>query len=259
MKFSRELVEKPWGRSVLPPPFPSSDGKVGEVWFTSAEALPLMVKYLFTSEPLSIQVHLDDVQARARGEVRGKMECWYILDAAPGARLGLGLTHAVTADELRKAALEGSIEQLTDWRPVSAGDFLFVPPGTIHAIGADITLLEFQSSEGLTYRLYDYGRPRELHLDDGISVAKAEPYPDDLVQRVDPAATTTLVKGDHFDIAHVLPEDAPIIFSDRRRWLMPLEGEVRAAGDVATYGECLLAEPGAPVEASGRLLIGVEP
>src|SRR5205823_13170573 len=109
-------------------------------------------------------------QARARGLPRGKSECWYILEAEPGAVLGLGLTREAAADELRAAALDGSIEELISWRPVRAGDFISVPPGTIHAIGAGISLLEIQQNADVTYRLYDYGRPRELHLDDGIAV-----------------------------------------------------------------------------------------
>ena len=172
MKLQRRYVEKPWGRTELPPMFdPPAGERIGEVWFTDGAELPLLAKYIFTSERLSVQVHPDDEQARARGLAQGKSECWYILDAEPGATLGLGLTREVGSDELRAAALDGSIEQLMDWRAVAAGDFFFVPSGTIHAIGAGISLLEFQQNADVTYRLYDYGRPRELHLDDGMAVA----------------------------------------------------------------------------------------
>src|SRR4029079_19231988 len=114
--------------------------RIGEVWFTGASDKPLLVKYLFTSERLSIQVHPSDEQARARALPRGKSECWYILDAEPGATLGLGLKLELSPDELRAAALDGSIEQLMDWRAVRAGDFFLVPAGTIHAVGAGISL-----------------------------------------------------------------------------------------------------------------------
>src|SRR4051795_5798349 len=199
MKLERRYVEKPWGRTELPPMFDSPVGeRIGEVWFTDGAELPLLAKYIFTSERLSIQVHPDDAQARARGLPQGKSECWYILDAEPGATLGLGLQHEVGSDELRAAALDGSIERLMDWRPVAAGDFIFVPSGTIHAIGAGISLLEFQQNADVTYRLYDYGRPRELHLDDGIAVASAKPFADRLLQPPSGTEQKTLGHGAHF-------------------------------------------------------------
>ena len=177
VKLQSHVVEKPWGRTDLPPTFENTSTEpVGEVWFDApaGQDLPLLVKYIFTSEKLSVQVHPNDEQAHARGLARGKNECWYILDAQEGSSLGLGLHSAVSADELRNAAVDGSIEHLMDWKPVAAGDFFYVPAGTIHAIGAGITLLEVQQNSDVTYRLYDYGRPRELHLDDGIAVAKPE-------------------------------------------------------------------------------------
>lgn len=258
MKLNREFVEKPWGRTQLPPPFPSPGGKIGEVWFTSAQPLPLLVKYLFTSERLSIQVHPNDEQARERGIANGKTECWYILDAEPGATLGLGLMREVGKDELRDAAVDGSIEELMNWRPVKAGDFLFVPAGTIHAVGAGISLLEFQQNDGVTYRLYDYGRPRELHLDDGIEVVEPIPYPEHLAHRVDPVNTRVLVQDPHFSLVHVAEgNQAPRIFATQRRWIMPLEGQVRSGADKAGPGECLLLEPNEQLETDGgRLLIG---
>lgn len=258
MKLDRQFVEKPWGRTQLPQPFPSSGAKVGEVWFTSPEPMPLLVKYLFTSERLSIQVHPNDEQARERGVANGKTECWYILDAEPGATLGLGLTREVSKEELRAAALDGSIEQLMSWKPVSAGDFLFVPAGTIHAVGAGISLLEFQQNEGVTYRLYDYGRPRELHLEDGIAVCEPIPYPAHLGHRVDPGATRVLVQDPHFSLVHVAEgNEAPRLFQTQRRWVMPLEGRVRSGGDEAGPGECLLLEPGEELQTDGgRALVG---
>jgi mannose-6-phosphate isomerase len=253
MKLERRYVEKPWGRTRLPDAFDAPPGKrIGEVWFVGADEAPLLAKYLFTGERLSIQVHPDDEQATARGLQRGKTECWYMLDAEPGATLGLGLRREVSLDELRASALDGSIEDLMDWRPIRAGDFFFVPPGTIHAIGGGISLLEFQQNSDVTYRLYDYGRPRELHLDEGIAVAKAQPYPDALAQHPTANQRRTLVEGPPFTLAQTDND----IFEDRQRWIIPLEGEARSAGDKAGPGDCLLVGPGQRTEIDGRVLIG---
>lgn len=226
--------------------------RIGEVWFTGAGDQPLLVKYLFTSERLSIQVHPNDEQARARGLPNGKSECWAILDAERGATLGLGLKREVSADELRAAALDGAIENLLDWRPVRAGDFFMVPAGTIHAVGAGISLIEFQQNSDVTYRLYDYGRPRELHLDDGVSVARSGRYPDSLAQHLDPSEQRTLVDGPQFILVHA---DSDVL-ADRKRWVIPLEGKFIANGERAGPGDCLLLERGDRLEAEGRMLIG---
>lgn len=254
MKFDRRYVEKPWGLAALPPMFdPPAGKKIGEVWFTGGGDLPLLLKNLFTSERLSVQVHPDDGYARAHGHPHGKTECWYVLGAQPDSTIALGLLHPVSKDELRAAALDGSIEQLMDWKPVRTGDFFFVPPGTIHAIGSGISLLEFQQNIDLTYRLYDYGRPRELHLDDGIAVSDPAPYPSELSRHLTGDEIITLVDGPHFTLVHST-EDA---LRDRQRWIIPIEGEVRSGGERAGAGDCLLAKPGDALESEGaRLLIG---
>ena len=241
MKLARHYVEKPWGRTELPAAFDAPAGKrIGEVWFEGGPDLPLLAKYIFTSERLSIQVHPDDDQARARGLKQGKSECWLIVDAEPGAVLGLGLKREVSKDELRAAALGGSIEELMDWRPVAAGDFVYVPAGTIHAIGAGISLLEFQQNSDVTYRLYDYGRPRELHLDDGLDVSIAGPFGGDIQHLSD--EDRTLVDGPHFTLKLAL-QDA---LQNRQRWVMPLD-----------CADCYLLEPGERFDANGkRMLIG---
>ncbi len=253
MKLERHYVEKPWGRTELPAIFEAPAGKrIGEVWFSSSGDKPLLVKYLFTSARLSIQVHPNDEQARARGLARGKSECWYILEAEPGATLGLGLKRDVPKAQLRSAALDGSIEELMDWRPVRTGDFFMVPPGTIHAIGGGISLLEFQQNSDVTYRLYDYGRPRELHLDDGIAVASASPYPDALATHLWASEDYNLVDGPQF----VLRSTGKDAFFDRERWVIVLDGTARSAGDSAKPGDCLLLLPGERLAATGRMLIG---
>lgn len=179
-RLASRPVERIWGRRTLPPGFPAPEPggePIGEIWFedpAGAEA-ELLVKYLFTSEKLSIQVHPDDAAAQARGYPRGKDEAWFIVDAEPGARIGLGLIHEVSKDALRAAALDGSIEQLLDWRPVEAGDIIYSPAGTIHAIGAGLSLIEIQQNLDLTYRFYDYGRPRALQLEEALAVADPRP------------------------------------------------------------------------------------
>jgi mannose-6-phosphate isomerase len=252
MRLDRRYVEKPWGRASLPPQFdPPPGARVGELWLAGAADLPLLVKYIFTSERLSIQVHPNDAQARRRGLPHGKGECWYVIDAEPGAVLGLGPTRAVEAEELRLAALDGSIEQLIGWRPVGAGDFVLVPPGTIHAIGAGITLLEIQQNLDVTYRLYDYGRPRELHLEDAIDVAVRTPFDSRLVQHLPAGEERTLVDGTPFTLVSASADPMP----DRLRWLVPLSGQLKTASDLVTAGGCLLAAPGERVSCEGAWLL----
>ena len=166
---------------MLPPPFTAlakGGTRIGEIWFEDEDGSPhpLLIKYLFTSERLSIQVHPDDAAAQAAGLASGKDEAWLILATDPGATIGLGLERRVTPEALRSAALDGSIEQLVDWREVAPDDFIYSPAGTIHAIGAGVSLVEIQQYADVTYRLYDYGRPRELHLDEGMRVAYPEPF-----------------------------------------------------------------------------------
>lgn len=260
MKLRTELVEKPWGRTDIPPLFANPDGrKIGEVWFTSDDEQPLLLKWLFTGERLSVQVHPNDAQARDRGLLRGKTECWYIVDAEPGATLGLGLVREAGEDDLRAAALDGSIEDLLDWRPVAAGEFFFVPPGTIHAIGAGLTLIEFQQNADVTYRLYDYGRPRELHLEDGVSVSLRAPYPPELAAKVG-CGPQVLANGPNFSLIQAVDGLAPLDgLSERRRWIIPVEGVVTSNAERAGPGECLVIEPGAALDFAGaRVLIGVE-
>lgn len=260
MKLERRQVEKPWGRTELPEMFGSTGGRrVGEIWFTDERDLPLLVKYIFTSERLSIQVHPNDEQAHARELPSGKEECWYILDAEPGAALGLGLKQKLTPDAVREAVLDGSIEQLMDWKPVQPGDFFYVPAGTVHAIGGGLALLEFQQNADITYRLYDYGRPRELHLDDGIAIAQLDPYRIECGRHIAPNQAAVLVNGPLFSLVQTVGGESPVETRNRRRWVMPLDGEVHADGESAGPGECLLIKPGSSIDlGAGRVLIGVE-
>ena len=250
--LATKRVEKPWGRDHLWPGFPDpapGAGKVGEVWFQTphAAAPELLIKYLFTSEKLSVQVHPDDTAARAAGYPRGKDEAWVILAAEPHATIALGTKAPMTKEALRAAALDGSIEHLLDWKPVKAGDFIYSHAGIIHAIGPGLTLVEVQQNVDLTYRLYDYGRPRALHLEAGVAVA--DPVPFVPLPTPAPAPTpashdrTILAEGPKFVIERwraghrivTLPEGTT-------GWFVPIAGEGVADGVAWKAGECLTFE-----------------
>ncbi|WP_421850078.1 class I mannose-6-phosphate isomerase [Novosphingobium sp.] len=239
-------VEKPWGRDQLPAPFMVPYGKrIGEIWFEPVEDVyTLLVKYIFTSEKLSVQVHPDDAQAKELGEYdTGKEECWLVIDAEPGATLGIGFREPVGAEAMRVAALDGSIEDLLVWHPVRAGDFFYIPAGTVHAIGAGVSLIEIQQNSDITYRLYDYGRPRPLHLDKGITVAKGEPYAPALHRHLAPTGTVELARGPYFTAHRVegAPDAALLAEYDGPMLVLPRRGEVELAGDVLRPGECAAA------------------
>jgi mannose-6-phosphate isomerase len=128
------------------------------------EEFPLLVKMLFPKEKLSVQVHPDDALAQHYGEPRGKTECWYALAAEPGAAVALGLKPGSSEEEIRAAIEAATLEELMVWLPVHKGDMIYVDAGTVHAIGPGAVILETQQTSDLTYRMYDYGRGRELHL-----------------------------------------------------------------------------------------------
>jgi mannose-6-phosphate isomerase len=179
IKLQERRLEKPWGATKLQPWFSDSAKKIGEVWFESEEPLPILVKFLFTSENLSVQVHPDDNYAGEHENSPGKTEMWYILRAEPEARIALGFRERVTASRVRAAIGDGSIEHLLRWHAVRAGDCFFTPAGTVHSIGAGIALCEIQQQSDVTYRLYDYGRQpaRSLHIEQALAVANLGPHP----------------------------------------------------------------------------------
>jgi mannose-6-phosphate isomerase len=164
-RLTPRLVPKVWGSTHLQPWYPSAAEKIGEVWFESEPKPPLLVKFLFTTENLSVQVHPE-----------GKTEMWHILAAEPGAKIAAGFREPITEQRLRESALSGEIENLLEWFEARPGDTFFIPAGTVHAIGAGLTLCEIQQWSDTTYRLFDYGRPRELHLDQGARVSKLGPH-----------------------------------------------------------------------------------
>ena len=242
-KLATKIVDKPWGKRGLDPRFGvDPDRQVGEIWFEPPEGrdLDVMVKYLFTTERLSIQVHPDDETARKRGNPRGKDECWIVLDVAEDAELGIGTAHEMRRDELIESARDGSIVGLLDWKRPSKGDFIYNPAGTIHALGPGLTVLEIQQAVDLTYRLFDYGRPRELHLDEAADVVDPRPHHHELDTRVG-GESKLLVNGPHFGVAWCVGEPPELPKRMRDVQLLPIDQPV----GVVKPGECALIEEGA--------------
>jgi mannose-6-phosphate isomerase len=167
IRLAPSLREKVWGKTHLSPWFPDSAKPIGEAWYLADRELPLLVKLLFTSQRLSVQVHPDDGED---GE-RGKTEMWHILEAGPEAAIALGFREPLSRERLLEAARTGELEHLLNWIPVKPGETYFTPAHTVHAIGAGIVLCEIQQNSDVTYRLWDYGRPRELHVEKAVRIA----------------------------------------------------------------------------------------
>ncbi len=255
-RLTTRRVDKVWGRHELWPgfddPAPGED-PVGEIWFedtrpdrTNADP-DLLVKYLFTAEKLSVQVHPDDAMAQAQGRARGKDEAWIVLAAEPDATIGIGLTRTLDTDELRAAALDGSIERLLDWRPVTGGDVFYSPSGTIHAIGAGVTLIEVQQNSDTTYRLYDYGRPRALHLEESIAAAHAVPYVAPFAPYEIAPGRTQLTGGPAFVLERWTGARSASIDADGPVWIVPIAGAGDADGTPIAPGGVWLAEGRTPM------------
>ncbi len=202
-----EFVERPWGARDLSPIYPGHrcEKPVGEVWLTGdenrvgngplagrtlgelcreygralvgesareTERFPLLIKFLFPREKLSVQVHPDDEAARRAGQPCGKTECWYVLAADPGAQVALGLKPGTTREQLARAIQEVRAEELLNWVDIHAGEMIYVDAGTVHTIGPGSILVETQQNSDTTYRLYDYGRPRQIHIEQGLAATK---------------------------------------------------------------------------------------
>lgn len=245
--------ERVWGRTDLTPYFAeiSGNGPIGEAWFTSeanrtsdgrtlgelvraqpeilgtgADAkhpglVPLLMKLLFTTARLSVQVHPDDEYAERHHKSLGKTEAWYVLDAQPPGELAVGFRQALTPQQLKDAAQSGEIENLLDWRKVHAGDVIFTPAGTVHAIGAGLTICEIQEQSDITYRLYDYGRPRELHLEHGVRVAHLGPHMFSPAPVALAGWRTELLECPYFRIERLRPK-RPIRFNSQSSYYMLL-------------------------------------
>jgi len=247
-----EIKRKPWGSiDLLPWNDTSTDGKpVGELWFQRMDAAApdtaLLLKLLFTTEPLSLQVHPDDAFARSIGLANGKTEAWYILSARPDAQIARGLKHMLSSSQLRSAIADGSIVDMVQWHPARAGDVVFVPAGTIHAIGAGIILAEIQQRSDATFRLFDYGRQRELHVDHAVAVAVAGAAPRQSPSLQFDEARKAVVVDAHFVLEQVefLPGSIWTIEVEREAWLLAIGGSARIGSIKLTPGEAIFAKDG---------------
>jgi mannose-6-phosphate isomerase len=238
-KLATTPYEKVWGSPHTEPWLANPAGrKIGEIWFAASAEVPLLLKLLFTSERLSVQVHPKDDYAREHENSRGKTEMWHILRADPGAQVALGLREKLSAERLREVSLSGEIETLLNWVPARKGDTFFVPAGTIHAIGGGLVLCEVQQLSDVTYRLYDYGRPRELHLDRGMDVADTAPRNGD--------ATSTLPVGCEYFRTERLPVTGVVrsVPRSKNTLYVALEGEGRIGSEPFRAGEAWEAAGG---------------
>ena len=242
-----KFVERIWGSPTLEPLFPTpASGRIGEVWFPETmpgAAASLLVKFIFTTENLSVQVH--------PGGATGKTEMWHILKAEPGASVAVGLKQLVDPETFRAACLSGEVEELLSWVPVVPGDSVFVPAGTVHAIGAGITLCEVQQNNDVTYRLYDYGRPRELHLEAGLAVSHLTTHPG--VASIDGERLAT---SEYFEV------DRWTVTGSRQTsagWLVVLEGSGTVDGHAVRPGDVWKLDQPATVAGTLEVIHAREP
>jgi len=278
--------ERVWGWETLAPYFANAplSERIGEVWFTFEEnatssnqplgellkqhpailgnaaspkhpgICPILVKLLFTTSRLSVQVHPDDEYAYKHHGSLGKTEAWYVLDAQPPGELAVGFRERISPERLREAAQSGEIENLLDWRKVQAGDVIFTPAGTVHAIGAGLTICEIQENSDITYRLYDYGRPRELHLEHGAKVSHLGPLEHQAAARALTPWRDALVESTYFRMERLRPA-GPIQMPAGLAYyhlLICVKGTGSIAGRAATAGQAWLV----PADADGFSLDG---
>lgn len=276
--------ERVWGVEKLPDWYaqPEAGKPVGEAWLTAetcvvdagrfagaslaemtrrfprefaggdAEEFPLLVKTLFPKEKLSVQVHPNDAQAEVLGLGRGKTECWYVLHAEPGAELALGFREEISADEIRAAIVDGTLEEKLNYLQVKTGDMVFVDAGTVHSIGPGMVILETQEYSDITYRLYDFGRPRELHVDAGLAVARTSSSAG-LVKPVEMDGFVRLVASDYFVVDRFAASDggAALGMSSKMQMLFAL-GEGLSVSGVKLDPWRVLVLPAEGVEYSVR-------
>jgi mannose-6-phosphate isomerase len=243
-------VPKPWGSTDLRPWNEHSEEGVpiGEVWFQrtdeKATDSALLLKILFTNEALSIQVHPDDAFAHSIGLPHGKSEAWYILSALPNARIALGLKRRVSPTELRASIESGAIAQLVQWRTIRTGDSMSVSAGTIHAIGSGIVVVEIQQRSEATFRMFDYGRPRELHIDYAVAAARGEQAERQAPLRKLTKQRTLLVANRHFVLERFeLPPGSDWeLAAPGETWLFVLEGRAWVGALDACRSEAIFLE-----------------
>ena len=243
------FLPKPWGVTDLRPwSNAHQKSNIGEIWYERsspvAVAPTLLLKLLFTSQPLSIQVHPDDAYARSIGLPNGKAEAWYVLNATPDAKIALGLNRHLSPQQLRQAIDDGSISELVTWRAVCAGDTIFVPTGTIHAIGAGVVIAEIQQRSDVTFRLFDHGRERDLHVEDAIAVADPGPSNSSTVPTRLTDARTLLTSNSHFTFERVdlSPSSSWRLEATEETWLLVVGGSARAGSLDLAVGDAVFAQ-----------------
>jgi mannose-6-phosphate isomerase len=244
LRLTPSLREKVWGKTHLEPWFPNTQQPIGEAWFLADRELPLLVKLIFTSERLSVQVHPDD----GEDGPRGKTEMWHILDAEPGATIAVGFREPITRERLWEATRTGEVEHLLNWIPVKAGETYFTPAHTVHAIGAGIVLCEIQQNSDVTYRLWDYGRPREIHVEKAVPISDLTVHPGAARPILLGSGCEELVRSKHF-ITERLCLDAggqyAPVSQQCQIWIC-LEGRARIGAADCAPGDVWLLPDGGP-------------
>jgi len=243
-------LAKPWG--VLDTRPWSNAGKdgttTGEIWYERSDpaAAPpsLLLKLLFTNQPLSIQVHPDDTYAQSIGLPNGKTEAWYVLRATPEAKIALGLKQQVSPAQLRHAIDDGSIADLVVWQTAYPGDTFLVPAGTIHAIGAGLVIAEIQQRSDSTYRLFDHGRGRPLDVDRAMAVADTGPASFFVKPNKVTRERTTLGSNSHFVFERIAlaPNSDWSLEAKYETWLLVVGGNARAGSFELTTGGAIFAQ-----------------
>jgi len=238
LKLTPSFKEKVWGSTHLEPFFPNTHTKIGEVWFEGIPDPRLLIKFLFTTENLSVQVHPDDAYARLHHNSFGKTEMWHVLAAEPGAKIAAGFREPITKERLRAASLSGEIENLIQWHIAKTGDTFFIPAGTVHAIGAGLTICEIQQHSDITYRLYDYGRLRELHLDRAAEVANLGSFQAlQIPSQTSPGGVLTQCQYFTTSKLCISPQTKNIPPSDRAQILVQIEGSAMLNSHPSQVGD----------------------
>lgn len=247
---SAQLVCKPWGSTNLRPwSNVEHDGvPIGELWFQrtdkNAPDPALLLKLLFTTQPLSIQVHPNDAFAQSIGLANGKTEAWYILSAAPHAEVAIGLKRLIASTELRAAIADGSIVDMVQWRPVQRGDVYSVSAGTVHAIGAGIVLVEIQQRSDATFRIFDYERQRDLHVENALAVADLGPAEEQSPPEELSDSRTALIASRYFVLEKISlpPGSRWALHARRETWMLVLEGGGRIGITDVSMGDVMFVE-----------------
>lgn len=244
-----EAHVRPWGVMDLLPwsRVDPQNQMVGEISYERAarDLHPtLQLKLLFTSQPLSIQVHPNDAQAEEAGFERGKAEAWYVLKAAAGAKVALGLKRRCVARELQAAAENGSIMSLVDWLSVAEGDVVNVPAGTIHAIGGGLVIAEIQQRSDVTYRLFDHGRGRDTHIAEALAVSYAGPSTTRARSSRLSEQRQLLSSTPHFTFERITlsPDFLWSLDAQWETWLVVIEGGAGAGSYDLAKGDAIFAQ-----------------